>query len=360
MTSVSVIVPNFNYARYLPMCLGSALGQPGVDVRVLLVDNCSDDDSLDVARGIAATDSRLEVRAHEVNIGLIGSLNEGLEWALARDADATMTLSADDALAPGALARVGRVLAAEPDVGLVHGRVLLLQGDEQPPPPSRVRLLQRSGAPWSVSPGATFVEGVCRHGRNPLFDPEVVLRTSLYREVGFYNPALPHTSDLEMWLRAGSRTRVARLAGQEQAYYRIHPAQHSRDYWDAVLPDLQACLAAYESFLSSAPGSMNVDRLRRLAREGLARTALREGVRAYDRGRTGDVSVPELEAFAEQLVPGSGQLPEARALGRRRRLGPHASRAMRLADARGNVDALRRRTEHWWRHVGDNRTSGAR
>ena len=82
MTAVDVVVPCYNYARYLPTCVSTILDQAGVEVRVLIVDDCSTDETPTVAAALAAQDSRVTVVRNEVNLGLIGTANRGmLEWA---------------------------------------------------------------------------------------------------------------------------------------------------------------------------------------------------------------------------------------------------------------------------------------
>ena len=48
MSSVDVVVPCYNYARYLETCVSSVLDQEGVDVRVLIIDDASSDRSAEV------------------------------------------------------------------------------------------------------------------------------------------------------------------------------------------------------------------------------------------------------------------------------------------------------------------------
>ena len=45
LRSVSIIIPCYNYAEFLPACVKSALTQAGVDVSVLVIDDCSSDDT---------------------------------------------------------------------------------------------------------------------------------------------------------------------------------------------------------------------------------------------------------------------------------------------------------------------------
>src|ERR687885_793594 len=54
--SVSVVIPSYNYGAYLPACVASVLGQEGVDLEVLIVDDRSTDGSGAVAESLATAD----------------------------------------------------------------------------------------------------------------------------------------------------------------------------------------------------------------------------------------------------------------------------------------------------------------
>src|SRR5689334_14702632 len=115
MSSVSVVIPCYNYGHYLQECVGSVLAeQPEVDVRVLIIDDASADDSAQVAKQIAADDPRVDVIVHSTNLGHLTTYNEGLlDWA---NGDYAVLLSADDQLTPGALTRACALLDARPEV----------------------------------------------------------------------------------------------------------------------------------------------------------------------------------------------------------------------------------------------------
>src|SRR5690606_779741 len=122
MSSVDVVVPCYNYAHFLPRCVGSILDQEGVDVRMLIIDDASPDDTPAVAQALAAQDSRVEYRRHATNLGHIATYNEGLlGWAQAKY---SLLLSADDALAPGALARAAAVMDRDETIGMTYGMAL--------------------------------------------------------------------------------------------------------------------------------------------------------------------------------------------------------------------------------------------
>ena len=63
MSRVDVVIPCYNYGKFLSDCVGGALDdQPGTDVRVLIIDDASQDDSAEIARKLAAADDRVEVQ----------------------------------------------------------------------------------------------------------------------------------------------------------------------------------------------------------------------------------------------------------------------------------------------------------
>jgi glycosyltransferase involved in cell wall biosynthesis len=279
MSRVDVLVPCYNYGRYLRQCVVSVLAQQGVDVRVLIIDDCSSDDSAEVGRRLAAEDPRVEFRRHEVNRGHIATYNEGLlEWA---GGDYCMLLSADDMLTPGALARAARVMDAHPDVGFVHGRFVPIDMEQ----PARQPDTTAGTCAYRVTPGMTWIAQACRVCKNDIASPEVVVRTALQHELGGYRRELPHTGDFEMWLRLASRADVG-ILDADQAYYRRHASNMSLGLASTALKSLSHFWAAYETlFEYYLPPSPAVERLKRMAREAVATAALQT---VYDLLRDGN------------------------------------------------------------------------
>src|SRR5207248_1376403 len=137
-----------------------------------------------------------------------------LGWA---DGDYSLLLSADDLLAPGALRRAARAMDADPGVGLTYGRQVLFSSDA---PPTGGPATADGG--WRVVGGGEFIEWCCRTGQNPVATPTAVVRTSLQKQLGGYRKELPHTGDMELWLRFAAHAAVA-VINAEQAYKRMHP-----------------------------------------------------------------------------------------------------------------------------------------
>jgi glycosyltransferase involved in cell wall biosynthesis len=276
MSSVSVVIPCYGYGHFLEAAVSSVLDdQDGVDVRVLIIDDASPDDSLSVARKIASRRPRVEVIAHDVNQGNIATFNEGLlEWA---DGDYCTLLSADDRATPGALARARDLLDAHPEVGMVYGRALWVEdGAPLPKPRTKVR-------GWSVWSGQEWLEHVFRQAENPLTTPEVVVRTSLQHQVGGYDPLLPKAADMELFMKFAAHAHVGFIRGVDQAFYRRHDTNMSKTV--TALMDLRQRRSVFEVVLTRyGERLVNTDRLSDMVHEQLSGEALWAAGRVYDRG----------------------------------------------------------------------------
>lgn len=114
---VTVGIINYNLARFLPRAIESALSQ---GAEVIVVDDCSTDDSVEVARSYGVM-----VVEHAVNSGsAMQGWNDVLSLATG---EWVIFLSADDMLAPGAIEEIGRH-----DCDWLYGDLLLVDEDDTP------------------------------------------------------------------------------------------------------------------------------------------------------------------------------------------------------------------------------------
>ncbi|WP_266035772.1 glycosyltransferase family 2 protein, partial [Brucella intermedia] len=161
LPTIDVVIPNFNYGRYLSLCANSVLGQTGVNVRLLIIDNASTDNSVEVAKGLAAGDSRVELLLRRKNLGPHASFNEGIDWAAS---DYFLILCSDDLLAGGALERAAVLLSQQEDVHLVHGATGRMKADDGEPP---LAVADTVPDEWRIRSGKEFIEFACRYAINP-------------------------------------------------------------------------------------------------------------------------------------------------------------------------------------------------
>ena len=171
MTSIDVVIPNYNYGRYLRDCLESVLCQDVEHLRVLIIDNASTDNSAEIAYEFARTDPRVEVRIHASNLGLHASFNEGVDWA---SAEYFMILCSDDLLKPGALRQATAIMNEYPEVHLVNG-LTSDHFDEGAPVLSPVT----SNPPVRFVPGREFLHTICQSGRSTIAGPAAIVRTAI-------------------------------------------------------------------------------------------------------------------------------------------------------------------------------------
>lgn len=94
---ISVIIPVYNVAPYLAHCLESVLDQTYANIEILLIDDCSTDDSMKIAEKYASQDKRIQILRHSQNRGLSAARNTALKAATA---PFIMFLDSDDAYAP--------------------------------------------------------------------------------------------------------------------------------------------------------------------------------------------------------------------------------------------------------------------
>jgi GT2 family glycosyltransferase len=274
MSSVDIVVPCFGYGHFLRECVESALRQTGPELRVLIIDDASPDKTVEVAEELVCSDPRVDFRRHTSNQGLIATANEGIAWARA---DYMLLLSADDYLLPDSLSRSVDLMDNHPFAAFVFGRAVVLNQLGE-----RSRHSTGVGAETHILSGPEFI--ALNRAQNMVRSPTVVVRTSLQKELGGYLPDLPHTSDMEMWLRLAAHGDVGVIAA-DQAVYRLHSANMSAGY--SPEQDLLQRKAAIEHFLKSGASKLtSSDDLRAWFNRQLALDAIGCASAAFNEGLT--------------------------------------------------------------------------
>lgn len=97
MPKVSIIIPNFNNEKYIEEAIKSVQNQSLKDIEIIIIDDCSTDDSLNIIQNIAKSDSRIKIIQNQKNLGAGPSRNAGLNIATGEfikflDSDDTMDL----------------------------------------------------------------------------------------------------------------------------------------------------------------------------------------------------------------------------------------------------------------------------
>jgi glycosyltransferase involved in cell wall biosynthesis len=324
VSGVDVVIPCYNYARFLPSAVQSALDQKGVDVRVLVIDDASPDNTSEVGEALARRDSRVTFRRHVVNCGHIASYNEGLmEWAAA---EYSLMLSADDMAAPGAFARAAASMDRRPEVGMTYGMALVVSDDRM----AATTAVDQS-SDYRVVSSREFLQYCFEYG-NAVETPTAIVRTSVQQRVGGYRPELPHSGDMEMWMRFAVDGPVV-VFRAVQGFVRRHGSNMSDAYYGQQLRDRREIVHACESAVDGQDDRFpEMAAWRTAMRRRIGYEACLDASRAFDRGALDDCDA--CLRFAAEIWPDAAQSPLWRRIATKKWLGPTAWRAIRPAWAR--------------------------
>ena len=223
---VSVIIPAYNYAQFLPFAIQSALMQASDDlaVEVIVIDDGSTDETPDV---IAAFGSQIRA-VRKINQGLSAARNTGM--ALARGSWFVF-LDADDVLLPGVLASQKRVLEAT-------GADIAICCSEE------ARSLTPGGPFWNVNVWRLMRDSIpvhlCLHNVAP--SHAYMLRKACVQTVGDFDTSLRACEDHDFWLRCAVNGARFAVNSEGLVLYRKHAismsAQKSNQLaHDALLHD---------------------------------------------------------------------------------------------------------------------------
>jgi glycosyltransferase involved in cell wall biosynthesis len=252
--AVSILLPVWNGARFLPEALASVLGQSLVDFELVAVDDGSTDETPAILA--AAGDERLRVIRQE-HAGLVDALSRAVGEARA---PYLARMDADDVSLPERLERQVAFLAARPEAALVIPGVQAMDEDGRP--------------------GATVVlpddDRALRRRlllRNPFTHGAVVVRAEAVRQAGGYRTDYGANEDYDLWRRIARGWELGALP--EVLYrYREHPGAVTRSGVGERVRSrerLRDELWREPSLLRAARGERDPVEARALAREAVRR-----------------------------------------------------------------------------------------
>ena len=217
---ISVVMSVWNGQRYLAEAVESILGQTFSDFEFIIIDDGSTDNSLKILEHYAARDRRIRLLPRE-NRGLVCSLNEGI--AISRG-ELIARMDADDVSLPNRFAEQVSFLRANEDCVIVGTEVLMIDPDGDP--------LAIRGHQFD----SDLIDRECLLGHgNALTHPSVMIRKSILKEVGFYDPDMVAVEDLDLYLRLCERGKAHNLQ-VVLLHYRQHPQSVNRlchKQWEA-------------------------------------------------------------------------------------------------------------------------------
>jgi glycosyltransferase involved in cell wall biosynthesis len=221
MPKVSVLIPCYNGGQFLKPAIESVLKQDLSDWELIIVDNCSEDDSFAVARDYASQDRRIKAFQNQTNLGMVGNWNRACELATG---EYVKILCADDILRAECLSIQSRQLDQHPSAILSSGGSVVINASGQ-------SLLRRypvrnfgTEADLLVS-ASNVIRALIAAAANLIGEPSLTMfRRSAMQRAGTFDESYRYGTDLEYWLRLlvqGAGDLV--LTKNTLAEYRVHP-----------------------------------------------------------------------------------------------------------------------------------------
>lgn len=201
---VSVVVPAYDGARFLPATLASVLGQTFDDLELIVVDDGSTDATPAILCEAARCDRRVRIE-RVARVGTTRATARGL--ALARG-DLYAHCDHDDVWEPTRLAEGVAHLDAHPEVGVVGTAATLVDASD--------RTIGAVDHPCA----ADAVAAAMREG-DAMVNSSALARLAVVRALGGHRQAFHLASDYDLWMRASERFPVVNLPGR-LVRYRVH------------------------------------------------------------------------------------------------------------------------------------------
>ncbi|WP_114944820.1 glycosyltransferase family 2 protein [Microvirga calopogonii] len=206
---VSFIVLSYNYAHFIGKTIESILSQTIDNFEVIIIDDNSRDNSLDIIR--AYHDRRIRLIVNETNLGGAGSFNKALMHSRG---DFIANVDADDWIEPA---------KTEKQLGLAYNRSADIVGTwvnwvdpSGQPHPNRLALEALSNRDVDYNVPETWVV------QNSLCRSSTLVRRSFHESHGLMDPELIRAPDFELWLRAVSAGQRIEIIKEKLTNYRLH------------------------------------------------------------------------------------------------------------------------------------------
>jgi glycosyltransferase involved in cell wall biosynthesis len=245
--AVSIVIPTYNHARFLHQALASVRAQTLADWEAIVVNNYSDDDTVEVVAGFADARIRLvNFRNHGV---IAASRNEGIRQA---SGDLVAFLDSDDSWRPQKLARCVEAVA--------NGLDLVCHGEDW---------ISENAAPRRMfyGPAARATYASLLFNGNCISTSAVTVRRQALLRVGAFReePRFVTAEDYDLWLRLASDGARIGFVREILGEYRIHDANASK----ALLRHSAAELAVVDDHFAALNPVGPLAQLRRRRRRAL-------------------------------------------------------------------------------------------
>lgn len=183
MPKVSVVIPTYNHARYLPYALNSVIKQNYPNLEVIVIDDGSTDRTAEVVKPYRSKINYV----FKANGGTPSALNLGLSLSTGKY---ICWLSADDALIADKVSKQVRLMESDSGLGFSYTSYIVIDANSKkqyevnsPYYPNKQEMVKK------------LMEGCFINGSS------VMMNSSALKKVGYFDEGLPQAHDYDLWFR---------------------------------------------------------------------------------------------------------------------------------------------------------------
>lgn len=192
---VSVVMTTYNAERFIDEAIQSTLNQTLKDYELIIIDDCSKDNTWNIVQGYCKGNTKIRALRHEHNIGSCQTLNECKRMSRG---DYIAVMDHDDWSYPARLEKQATFMDAHPNVGIVGGAMEII--DEN----GAIKGMRKYNCSDDLIRRKIF-----RY--SPFSHPLIMYRRSVLEKVGFSNCDFAPADDYELYFRMGTIAKFANL-----------------------------------------------------------------------------------------------------------------------------------------------------
>lgn len=205
---ISVVMPAYNASQFLAQAIDSVLAQTWRDFELLIINDGSTDNTLEISEAYAARDSRIRVYTH-ANMGIAPTLNRGISLAVN---EWVFRMDADDLMRPNRMERQLSFIAEHPELAVASSLIRHID--------SKNRVIGKAVSPLFTHEAVNKL--VAANELIGFSHPAAALRKSAVLAVGGYRQEFWPAEDIDLWNRLVEKGYKILVQPEYLLDYRMH------------------------------------------------------------------------------------------------------------------------------------------
>ncbi len=205
---ISILITAFNRADYLKMAIDSAVNQTYPNVEILVLDDCSTDDTVSLSEAYSNIKNVTFIR-NERNIGFIKNWNKAVSLS---SGEYIKIMGDDDILENNCIAEQVKILNECPDVGVVCCNYHIIDENND---------IKNNNNPYRLfnkntkENGEEFIKNYLLQKRPVGWPTSILFRKEDFEKVGIFDADVGSAADIDMWCRI-LRSKIGRASCRER------------------------------------------------------------------------------------------------------------------------------------------------